>query len=73
MAGPIPYGARAVGALDRVDAELDELPAMEDLRVDDALTKVGPGGILRGRWLGLVRFAGQSMTWFVRPPSSRRT
>jgi hypothetical protein len=74
--GEIADGAGAVGALDRVDPELDELAAVEDVRLDDALAqlldllaKIGPGGILRGRWLGLVPIVAQSTTRTVmRPP-----
>jgi hypothetical protein len=60
VTGEIARRARAVRALDRVDAELDELAAMDDPSVDDALAQIGPGGILRGRRLGLVRVAAQA-------------
>lgn len=49
MAGEIARGTRPVGTLDRVDPELQERASMEDAPVDDALAKIGPGGILRGR------------------------
>jgi hypothetical protein len=76
MAGEIADGAGAVGAHDRVDPELDELAAVKDARLDDALAqlldvlaKIGPGGILRGRWLELVPMVAQSTTTTVmRPP-----
>jgi len=41
--------ARSVGPLHRVDPELDERAPVEHARIDDALPKIGPGGILRGR------------------------
>ena len=37
-------GARAVGALDRVDPERQVATVVEDPRVDDALDEIGPGG-----------------------------
>jgi hypothetical protein len=42
---------RPVGALDGVDSEGEIAPAVQDLRVDDALDEIDPGGILRGRWV----------------------
>jgi hypothetical protein len=49
VAGDVADRARPVRSFDRVDAELQELPAVEDLRIDDALDEIGPGGFLRGR------------------------
>ena len=60
MRGEVADRPRSVGPLDRDGLELDERAPVEDARVDDALTKIGPGGILRGRWLGLVRSVGQT-------------
>jgi hypothetical protein len=51
MPGEVTDGARAVRPLDGIDAEFQELPAMQDLAVDDALAKIGPGVVLRGRRL----------------------
>jgi hypothetical protein len=45
--------AGAVGAFDRVDAELQEGAAVQDLRIDDVLDKIGPGVVLRGRGLAI--------------------
>jgi hypothetical protein len=71
MTGEVAHSARSVDSLDRVDPKLDELARMQNARLDDALTKVGPGGILRGRLLGRVRSVGQSTTAIMRPPLSR--
>jgi hypothetical protein len=49
MAGDLARPARAIGPLDRVDPEGQVAAAMEDLRLDDALDEIGPGGILQGR------------------------
>jgi hypothetical protein len=41
VAGDIPLGAGAVGALDRVDPKLEVAPAMEDATGDDSFDEVG--------------------------------
>ena len=60
VAGDVARRARAVGALDGVDAERQVAALVDDPRLDDALDEIGPGGILRGR-CGAVR-AGSSLS-----------
>jgi hypothetical protein len=45
----VPGGARSIGAFDRVDAEGQVAPAVDDMGIDDALDEIGPGGVRRGR------------------------
>ena len=60
MPGDVADGARAVGALDRVDPEFQELAAVQDLRIDDVLDEIGPGDRLRGRGLAFEWWAVQA-------------
>ena len=59
----VTFRMRAVGALDRVDPEGQVATLVEDLRIDDTLDEIGPGGILRGRGLAVGRWSGQAATW----------
>src|SRR5512141_1654368 len=63
----------AVGALRGVDPEREVAPAMQDPGVDDALDEIGPGGILRGRWVAAGAMGAQLITaasgWSVSPVS----
>jgi hypothetical protein len=84
VTGEVALRPRAVGPLDRVDAELDERPAMEHLPIDDALTQVldpkltvtliGPGGCLRGRrvggWSVVRQAAALAGAWVIVSPDS---
>jgi hypothetical protein len=50
MTGDLAGAAGSIGPLDGVDPEGQVAPLVEDVRIDDALDEIGPGGILRGRW-----------------------
>jgi hypothetical protein len=49
MTGDVAFRARAVRALDSVDAEGQVATLVDDARPDDAFDEVGPGVVLRGR------------------------
>jgi hypothetical protein len=49
MARDLARAAGSVGPLDRVDPEGQVAAPVENLRLDDALDEIGPGGIPRGR------------------------
>jgi hypothetical protein len=73
VADDVPRGARAIGPLDRVDAECQIAALMNDLRIDDPLDEVvvGRAGIDRGFGVARADIAGPGLAMGQAATASR--